>query len=135
MVSIIPLDSIFNVVALKVFFSWVLGFIWFFMKEYWWIFSILIAGGILANYFSRKNFYGNRKTYIDESGYKRFSDSDMLVSRWVAEKKLNRKLDEEEVVHHKNGNKLDNRLNNLEIFANQDEHGKEHGFNNFDDEI
>jgi hypothetical protein len=64
--------------------------------------------------------------YIDKRGYKRFSDSDMLVHRWVAEKKLGRKLDPEEVVHHENRDKLDNDPKNLTVFANQDDHEAEH---------
>lgn len=66
------------------------------------------------------------KTYIDENGYKRFSDSGMLVSRWIAEKKLGRKLDDEEVVHHKNRHKLDNRSGNLWVCKDQDEHESFH---------
>ncbi len=34
----------------------------------------------------------NRKTYLDKRGYKRFKDSNTSVHRWVAEKKLGRKL-------------------------------------------
>jgi hypothetical protein len=75
-------------------------------------------------------FNGNsdkeEKTYIDENGYKRFSDSDRLVSRWVAEKKLDRKLNPDEEVHHKNRNKLDNRPSNLEALT-PEEHNRRHG--------
>ena len=66
------------------------------------------------------------QTYIDERGYLRFSDSGKLVHRWVAEKQLGRKLETDEVVHHNNRNKLDNRPQNLTVFANQDEHQAEH---------
>ena len=65
-------------------------------------------------------------TYIDDNGYLRFSDSGKSVARWVAERTLGRKLDPEEVVHHINRNKLDNRPENLEVFANQDEHEEQH---------
>ncbi len=65
-------------------------------------------------------------TYIDDNGYRRFSDSDKLVSRWVAEKKLGRELDDEEVVHHKNRDKGDNNPKNLWVFENQDEHDSAH---------
>ncbi len=103
---------------------------WFFMKDFWWVFLILILGAFLKNFSDRKNPYSSKKTYVDENGYRRFLNSNMLVHRWVAEKKLGRKLNEEEVVHHGNGNKLDNRPNNLEVFANQEEHDKEHGYDN-----
>ena len=39
-----------------------------------------------------------KKTYIDENGYARFKDSNKLVSRWVAERKLGRELRNGEVV-------------------------------------
>lgn len=66
------------------------------------------------------------KTYIDENGYRRFSDSDKLVSRWAVEKKLGRELDPDEEVHHKNRNKLDNRPENLEALT-PEEHNRRHG--------
>ena len=59
--------------------------------------------------------------YIDAGGYKRFIDSDELVHRWVAEKYiLGRLLLQNEEVHHKNRNKLDNIIKNLQVTT----HGK-----------
>jgi hypothetical protein len=73
------------------------------------------------------------KTYIDRDGYKRFTDSDRLVHRWVMEKYLKRKLSYEEVVHHIDGDKQNNKPGNLRLFANQAEHDKFHRdhFRNF----
>lgn len=66
------------------------------------------------------------KTYTDENGYLRFKDSDMLVHRYVAEKKLGRSLQPSEVVHHKNRDKTDNSPDNLWVFPSQEEHDRVH---------
>jgi len=66
------------------------------------------------------------KTYIDDNGYYRFSDTNKLVHRWVVEKNIGRKLKLDEVVHHIDGNKLNNNFSNLEIFSSQDEHHSLH---------
>lgn len=64
--------------------------------------------------------------YIDRKGYKHYRDSGKLVHRYVAERKLGRKLSSGEVVHHKNRNKLDNRRSNLWVFKSQEKHHKTH---------
>ena len=64
-------------------------------------------------------------TRVDEDGYRRFVNSGRYVHRWVMEKELKRKLLRNEIVHHKNENKLDNRPENLEVMTKK-EHYKIH---------
>jgi len=64
-------------------------------------------------------------TYVDENGYKRFLDSNVLVHRYVANKKLGRWINKDEVVHHIDGNKKNNNRENL-LVCTQDEHDRIH---------
>jgi hypothetical protein len=65
-----------------------------------------------------------KKTYVTKKGYSRFKDSGKYVHRWVEEKKLGRKLKAGEVIHHKDGNTLNNSPGNLKVYKNQSQHMK-----------
>lgn len=83
------------------------------------------------------NWKGGRR--IDKSGYiliyspqHPYCDGDKYVRehRIIMEKRLNRYLFPQEVVHHINGNKSDNRIKNLLLLPNESEHRKLHAKQN-----
>lgn len=76
-------------------------------------------------FFDRVIKDNKRKTYLDNNGYWRFKDSDMLVHRYVAKKSLGRNLKFNEVVHHQDGDKWNNRPYNLYV-CTQTEHENIH---------
>jgi len=73
--------------------------------------------------------YGNSKPYFDKNtGYWIISVKRKRIKyhRYVMEKYLGRKLNEEEVVHHKDGDVNNNNINNLELFENKSKHNIHH---------
>jgi len=77
-----------------------------------------------------KNKYPWREKYswfIRDSGYVLlYVDSRKVYEhRWIMEQSLGRKLLRKEFVHHKNGSRHDNRIDNLELMSNA-QHSKHH---------
>ena len=80
------------------------------------------------NYFWKGGHYISNGYLLIWQPHHPNADSKGYVSehRLVMEKKIDRFLKKEEVVHHINGIKIDNRIENLILFKNESEHQKHH---------
>lgn len=57
-----------------------------------------------------------KKTYVGLDGRRRFSYSKKLISRWIGEKKMGRKLSSTEDCHHINENKRNDSWSNIRVY-------------------
>ena len=68
-----------------------------------------------------------RATYKSKKGYVYFEDTNQSVHKLVMETYIiHREMKKGEVIHHINGDKADNRISNLKLFANHEEHDRHH---------
>ena len=63
---------------------------------------------------------------VNQSGYRQISRGGVvkLEHTWVMEESLGRELFDDENVHHVNGDRLDNRLENLELWSTKQPPGQ-----------
>jgi len=64
-------------------------------------------------------------TFKDKKGYPRWSDSGKLVHRTVASNMIGGSIGKGRVVHHKDGNKTNNRPGNLWVMG-RSKHSSDH---------
>ena len=90
----------------------------------------ILAKGLCTMHYSRKRRTGktggpdpiiraSKSGYLDPWGYLRTREGgrDVMMHRLILEQYLGRRLERHETVHHINGDKVDNRLENLELWA------------------
>lgn len=85
-----------------------------------------------SSFYSGKNHPRWKNGCIDSQGYKQICINSKTITehRYFVEQKIGRKLSKDEHVHHINGNKTDNRLENLYLFSTNSDHIKYHNSKN-----
>lgn len=84
---------------------------------------------LAANWRGGKRRAGQKMSYVyiySPNHPQKTLEGYVMEHRLVMEKHLGRLLDSKEIVHHKNGIKHDNRIENLELVESRGTHTKEH---------
>lgn len=87
-----------------------------------------LAKGLCSGHYQQINKYGialqplkfkRGEGHITPTGYRRVQKNkrSRYEHQWVMEEALGRELYRHESVHHKNGDRLDNRIDNLELWS------------------
>ena len=93
-----------------------IGLLWANTMHHW-IFPVLTFSAIVL--FSLFKLKSNPNKYINSRGYVVLSKSNELEHRYIASQILQRKLRNQEIVHHINGNRTDNEVSNLCVMNNE----------------
>lgn len=94
-----------------------------------WCLSAFTSARSTAKFCSHNCHSAARRTGTIHKGYRRVRDADgkqVHEHRLVLEQHFQRKLTASEIVHHKDGNKLNNALDNLELLPSQVDHLQKH---------
>lgn len=91
---------------------------------WYWVLGVVVIWLVYRKFPKAKKRYTK---YIDSNGYVVLEELNEREHRYIAKKVLKRELNEDEVVHHINGDKKNNRLQNLCVM-NEKKHEHFHGW-------